>query len=68
MKIRLFLTPTDGPATLLELDLPGDTSEPCKLRAFTPPPSASGGEQTVARAFDVDAETVSSLADMLEGL
>ncbi len=66
MKIRLFVTPPNAPATLLELDLP-DGAAPATLRAFTPPPSA-GEDRSVARTIPVDAETVAALATELEAV
>lgn len=64
MKIRLFLTPAIGPATLLETELDG--AEAAHVRAFTPPPGT--GEGGASRAVAVDPETAASLRELVGSL
>ena len=65
MKLRLFLHPPDGASVLLEAELPDRPEQPApgRLRCFSPPPEASGGDGQKRRAWVVElsAETVADI-------
>lgn len=63
MKIRIFMTPSRGPATLLEAEIP-EQDEATNVRAFTPPPGTGDAGGGAARAFPVDAATTASLREL----
>lgn len=67
MKLRLFLHPPDAPSVLLEAELPDrpEKAAPARLRCFSPPPEAGGGDGTRTRAWvvDLDAERVAALVE-----
>lgn len=67
MKIRIFLTPSRGPATLLEAELP-EQDQATNVRAFTPPPGTGEAGNGAARAFPLDAATTTTLRELASAL